>query len=208
ILFSICKPVGRASGSTWPFEVGRRMNDYYALIARAVAGLDKSTREKGTREARHALYGRARTAQWARLRDFDPPLAESAMPRERLALEAAIRKVEAEAAPNLRVEAQVMSPAQHQILALKPVAATFHLSKRYAVGGAAVQAVSDISMRLEHGEFVAVLGRSGSGKSTLISLLGLLDRPDAGQYFFDGQDVTELDENERAFVRSHKIGFV
>src|SRR5262249_11306569 len=128
-------------------------------------------------------------------------------------LEAAIGKVDAEAAPTLRVEAQVMSPAQHrqradQILGLRPVAAIFHLSKRYAVGGAAVQAVSDISMRIEHGEFVAVLGRSGSGKSTLISLLGLLDRPDAGQYLFDGQDVTELDENERAFIRSRKIGFV
>jgi putative ABC transport system ATP-binding protein len=176
------------------------MNAYYPLIARAVAGLDKSTRE-----SRHALYGRARTTQLAQLRDFDPPPAESEITRERLALEAAIRKVEAEAAPTLRVEAQVMSPAQH---GLKPVAATFQLSKRYAVGGAAVQAVSDISMRLEHGEFVAVLGRSGSGKSTLISLLGLLDRPDAGQYLFDGQDVTELDENERAFIRSRKIGFV
>jgi putative ABC transport system ATP-binding protein len=179
------------------------MNDYYPLIARAVAGLDNSTRE-----SRHALYGSARTAQLAQLRDFDPPLAESEITRERLALEEAIRKVEAEAAPTLRVEAQVMSPAQQKILGLKPVAATFHLSKRYAVGDSAVQAVSDISMRIEHGEFVAVLGRSGSGKSTLISLLGLLDRPDAGQYLFDGQDVTELDENERAFIRSHKIGFV
>lgn len=184
------------------------MTDYYALIARAVAGLDKSTRE-----SRHAFYGRARTAQLAQLRDFDPPLAESEITRERLALEAAISKIEAEAAPTLRVEAQVMSPAQHrqradQVLGLRPVAAIFHLSKRYSVGGAAVQAVSDISMRIERGEFIAVLGRSGSGKSTLISLLGLLDRPDAGQYLFDSQDVTELDENERAFIRSRKIGFV
>src|SRR5262249_52716406 len=95
-----------------------------------------------------------------------------------------------------------------QVLGLRPVAAIFHLSKRYSVGGATVQAVSDISMRIERGEFIAVLGRSGSGKSTLISLLGLLDRPDAGQYLFDSQDVTELDENERAFIRSRKIGFV
>jgi len=85
----------------------------------------------------------------AQVRDFDPPLAQSEITRERLALEAAIGKVEAEAAPTLRVEAQVISSAQHkqhadQVSGLRPVAAISHLSKRYSVGGVAVQAVSDI----------------------------------------------------------------
>src|SRR5437667_2196966 len=76
------------------------MADYYPLIARAVTGLDKSTGE-----ARRAVYERARTALVGQLRNMTPPLSESEITRERLALEEAIRKVEAEAARRMRVDA-------------------------------------------------------------------------------------------------------
>src|SRR5438105_13396307 len=77
------------------------MTDYYPLIGRAVAGLDKNTGE-----SRRALYERARTALVAQLRGLDPPLTETEITRERLALEEAIRKVEAEAARKARLEAR------------------------------------------------------------------------------------------------------
>jgi putative ABC transport system ATP-binding protein len=63
-------------------------------------------------------------------------------------------------------------------------------------------------MSIEQGEFVAVVGRSGSGKSTLMHLLGLLERPDSGRYFFDGQEVSKLSEDARAALRNRQIGFV
>ena len=82
------------------------------------------------------------------------------------------------------------------------------LCKRYRVGGAVIDAVSRVSLRIERGEFVAVLGRSGSGKSTLLSLLGLLERPDAGEYWLDGRNMTRLDETAQARMRNREIGFV
>lgn len=71
-----------------------------------------------------------------------------------------------------------------------------------------VHALVDVSVLIESGEFVVILGRSGSGKSTLLSLLGLLDRPDTGSYSLGGRDVTGLDENARARIRNREIGFV
>jgi putative ABC transport system ATP-binding protein len=65
-----------------------------------------------------------------------------------------------------------------------------------------------VSVSIEPGEFVAVVGRSGSGKSTLMSLLGLLERPDAGRYALKGREVASLGEDARATIRSHEIGFV
>lgn len=82
------------------------------------------------------------------------------------------------------------------------------LRKRYRLGGTVIDAISGISLRIERGEFVAVLGRSGSGKSTLLSLLGLLERPDAGEYRLDGRDATDLDETAQARIRNREIGFV
>src|SRR5499427_10104358 len=81
------------------------MTDYYPLIARAVAGLEKNTGDQ-----RRALYERARTALVAQLRGLDPPLSESEITRERLALEESIRKVEAEAARKARLEAPRIDP--------------------------------------------------------------------------------------------------
>jgi len=71
-----------------------------------------------------------------------------------------------------------------------------------------VVALSDISLRIERGEFVAIIGASGSGKSTLMNIIGLLDLPTAGRYSWDGADVTTLDANRQAEMRNRKIGFV
>lgn len=71
-----------------------------------------------------------------------------------------------------------------------------------------IRAVTGVSLRIERGEFVAALGRSGSGKSTLMSLLGLLEFPDKGEYHFNGRDVGRLGEEARAAVRNRDIGFV
>jgi putative ABC transport system ATP-binding protein len=85
---------------------------------------------------------------------------------------------------------------------------TKQLRKHYRSGQSVVRAVSDVSFSIDRGEFVAIVGRSGSGKSTLMSLLGLLERPDQGQYILNGRDVGSLDEDARATIRSREIGFV
>ncbi|MBV8524147.1 MAG: ABC transporter ATP-binding protein [Acetobacteraceae bacterium] len=82
------------------------------------------------------------------------------------------------------------------------------LCKHYRSGNGLVQAVSDVSLRIGQGEFVAIQGRSGSGKSTLMYLLGLLQRPDAGQYTLQGRPVETLSEDMRAAMRNSEIGFV
>lgn len=91
---------------------------------------------------------------------------------------------------------------------MQPLVRTVGISKSYPSGGTIVRAVSNVSLVIEHGEFVAIRGRSGSGKSTLMNLLGLLDRPDSGTYAFNGREVAKLSEDGRATVRSHDIGFI
>ena len=90
----------------------------------------------------------------------------------------------------------------------EPVIRIEHVSRTYHVGDIDVHALDDVSVTIEHGEFVAIMGSSGSGKSTLMSILGCLDRPSSGHYFFEGLDVAQLDEPDLARLRSERLGFV
>jgi len=91
---------------------------------------------------------------------------------------------------------------------MQPLVRTAGISKHYPSGGTTVRAVSNVSLAIEHGEFVAIRGRSGSGKSTLMNLLGLLDRPDCGEYVLNDREVAKLSEDRRAAIRSRDIGFI
>ena len=80
--------------------------------------------------------------------------------------------------------------------------------KTYKTGEVEVQAVRGVSIEIGRGEFVALMGSSGSGKSTLMNIIGCLDRPTAGRYFLDGEDVSSLSRDDLADVRNRKLGFV
>jgi putative ABC transport system ATP-binding protein len=82
------------------------------------------------------------------------------------------------------------------------------LVKSYRTGTVELRAVDDVSLGIDQGEYVALMGPSGSGKSTLMHLLGCLDMPTSGRYWFDGQDVTALIDEELARLRNREIGFV
>ncbi|MGE3936047.1 MAG: ABC transporter ATP-binding protein [Rhodospirillaceae bacterium] len=85
---------------------------------------------------------------------------------------------------------------------------TRNLGRDYTVGPQTVRALHDVSIEIPRSGFVAVMGPSGSGKSTLMNLLGCLDRPTAGTYWLDGEDVSALDRDDLAATRNRKIGFV
>jgi putative ABC transport system ATP-binding protein len=82
------------------------------------------------------------------------------------------------------------------------------ISKIYGVGDVPVAALDSVSIRIQQGEFIAIMGPSGSGKSTLMYILGCLATPSSGTYILDGEDVSHLDRQRLAFIRSRKIGFV
>ncbi len=83
-----------------------------------------------------------------------------------------------------------------------------NIVKTYQMGQIQVQAVRSVSLRIETGEMVAIMGPSGSGKSTLVTIIGCLDTPTSGSYFLDGAQVSELSDSQLAEVRNRKIGFV
>ena len=85
---------------------------------------------------------------------------------------------------------------------------TKNLVKTYDVGDEGVRALENVSVRIEKGEFVAIMGPSGSGKSTFMNIIGCLDQPTAGEYALDGQQISGLSRDELAAIRNRKIGFV
>ncbi|WP_292977451.1 ABC transporter ATP-binding protein [Nitrosomonas sp.] len=82
------------------------------------------------------------------------------------------------------------------------------ITRIFHMGDQVIHALDHIDLTIDSGEYVSIMGASGSGKSTLLNVIGLLDRPNSGQYLLDGKDVTALSETEQAQVRREKIGFV
>ncbi|MFH1908487.1 MAG: ABC transporter ATP-binding protein [Chloroflexota bacterium] len=89
-----------------------------------------------------------------------------------------------------------------------PVIVAENLTKVYKMGEVEVHALSGVSLKIERGEVVAIMGPSGSGKSTLMNILGCLDRPGRGEYVLDGETVSMLNDDQLAGIRNRKVGFV
>jgi putative ABC transport system ATP-binding protein len=85
---------------------------------------------------------------------------------------------------------------------------TIEISKTYRLGEIAVNALSNVSLSIRRGEFIAIMGPSGSGKSTFMNILGCLDRPTSGRYLLEGTDVARMGRDDLATIRNKKIGFV
>ena len=83
-----------------------------------------------------------------------------------------------------------------------------HVCKTYQMGDTLIRAANDISMKIERGEFVAIVGQSGSGKSTCMNIIGCLDVPTSGTYLLDGQDVGQMNKNQLAAIRNKMLGFI
>ena len=82
------------------------------------------------------------------------------------------------------------------------------ISRIYEIGNQSIRALDAVDLDIGAGEFVAVMGRSGSGKSTLLNMLGCMDRPDAGDYLLDGNNISSMDDDELSAVRNRYMGFV
>jgi len=82
------------------------------------------------------------------------------------------------------------------------------ISRRYQMGAETIHALREVSLRIERGEYVAIMGPSGSGKSTMMNLVGCLDTPTSGTYELNGTNVSEMDDNQLAEIRNKEIGFV
>src|SRR6266516_4995889 len=91
---------------------------------------------------------------------------------------------------------------------MKPVIQLKDVHKIYQTGEVEVKAVRGLTLEIQPGEFLALIGASGSGKSTLMNIIGCLDRPTSGKYLLDGVDVSQLDRDDLADLRNQKIGFI
>ncbi len=99
-----------------------------------------------------------------------------------------------------------MQPEAHALA--QPVIKVEDLTRTFVIGDVKVEALRGVSLTVQHGEFVAIMGSSGSGKSTLMNILGCLDRPTSGHYLLEGVDVATLHEPDLAGIRSERLGFV
>ena len=91
---------------------------------------------------------------------------------------------------------------------IMPVIDAQNLWKTYQMGSEEINALQDVSVQIEQGEYVAIMGPSGSGKSTLMNLIGCLDTPSQGKYLLNGREVSQMDDDELASIRNKEIGFV
>src|SRR6266480_5870230 len=105
---------------------------------------------------------------------------------------------------NLMVNPALLAQAPE----LRPVIQLDHIHKTYTMGDVEVHALRGISLTINEGEFVAIMGSSGSGKSTTMNIVGCLDKPTRGHYYLEDQDVSTLSKDELADIRNRKIGFV
>lgn len=90
----------------------------------------------------------------------------------------------------------------------KPIIEIKKMSKSYELGGEKVNALQDICLTVNKGDFVSIIGPSGSGKSTFMNMIGCLDKPDTGEYLLDGKEVEKMEDDELAAIRNIKIGFI
>lgn len=91
---------------------------------------------------------------------------------------------------------------------MKPVIQIEELKKQYVIGDQEIYALRGVSLSIEEGDFVAIMGPSGSGKSSMMNVIGCLDKPTSGEFFLDGYPVSQAHDDELAVIRNQKIGFV
>ncbi|MFD4706886.1 ABC transporter ATP-binding protein [Gottfriedia sp. NPDC058432] len=91
---------------------------------------------------------------------------------------------------------------------LEPIIQIKNMTKMYELGGETVMALQSVSLDIQKGDFISIIGPSGSGKSTFMNMIGCLDRPDSGRYLIDNEDVGQMKSSQLATIRNEKIGFI